>query len=90
MSQVLGTFGLLDFTVLRSVLAWLVFLTLRTVYFFNFPFFSGRGEPQVLNQWIWGHICIFSRLISAPVQLKSHCQHVIRQRSVFIGEDTYG
>jgi hypothetical protein len=24
-----------------------------------FQFFSGRSKPQILNQWIWGHDCIF-------------------------------
>jgi hypothetical protein len=55
MSQVLNAFGLLDFTMLRPVLAWRSFLNLRTVYFFNFPyFFSDRDEPQIMNQWIRG------------------------------------
>jgi len=45
MSQVLGTFGLPDFTMLRPVLAWRTFLNLRTVYFFDFPnFFSGSSQ----------------------------------------------
>jgi hypothetical protein len=39
MTQVLGAFGLLDFTTLRPVLASGAFLNLRTVYLFNFPFF---------------------------------------------------
>jgi len=41
-SQVLGSFGLLEFTVLRAVLAWRAFWNIWTVYFFNFPNFSGR------------------------------------------------
>jgi hypothetical protein len=47
-SQILGTFGLLDFIMLRPVLAWRMFRNLWTVYLFNFPnfFFSGRGKPQ--------------------------------------------
>jgi hypothetical protein len=24
-----------------------------------FQFFSGRGEPQILNQWIQGHSCMY-------------------------------
>jgi len=54
MSQVLGTFGLLDFAMFRPVLAWRAFLNLRTVYFFNFPQFfraaanRGYGGPPVL------------------------------------------
>jgi hypothetical protein len=57
MSQVLGAFGLLDFTMLRSVLACRAFCNLFIVYFFNFPIFSGRGKPRILNQWIRGHDC---------------------------------
>jgi hypothetical protein len=37
MSQLLGAFGLLDFTMLQPVLAWRAFWNLWTVYFFNFP-----------------------------------------------------
>ena len=37
MSQVLGAFGLLDFTMLRPVLAWRAFWNLWTFYFFDFP-----------------------------------------------------
>jgi hypothetical protein len=33
--------GLLDFTMLRPVLAWRAFWNLWTIYFFNFPFFFG-------------------------------------------------
>jgi hypothetical protein len=48
MSQVPGAFGLLDFTMLRSVLAWRAFWKLWTFYFFNFPnYFSGRGKPRL-------------------------------------------
>ena len=48
MSQVLSAFGLLDFTMLRPVLAWRAFLNLRTVYFFNFPnFFLGHSQPRI-------------------------------------------
>jgi len=53
MSQVLGAFGLLDFTTLWPVLAWRAFWNLWTVYFFNFPNFfpaavnRGYGGPPV-------------------------------------------
>jgi hypothetical protein len=48
MSQVLGAFGLLYFTMLRPILAWRTFLNLRTVYFFNFlNFFSGHSQPRI-------------------------------------------
>ena len=54
MSPVLGTFGLLDFTMLRPVLAWRAFWNLWTAYLFNFPiFFSVRGQP-----WIRQSTCI--------------------------------
>ena len=39
MSQVQGAFGLLDFTMLRLVLAWGAFWNVLTVYLFNFPIF---------------------------------------------------
>ena len=46
--QVMGTFRLLDFTMLRPVLTWRAFWNLWTVYFFNFPnSFSGRGQPRI-------------------------------------------
>ena len=38
-SHVMAAFGLLDFTILRPVLAWGPFWILCTVYFFNFPNF---------------------------------------------------
>jgi hypothetical protein len=60
MSQVLGAFGLLDFTMLRPVLAWRAFWNLWTTYFFNFQFFfSVRGKPRILIQWIRGHDCTY-------------------------------
>jgi hypothetical protein len=55
MSQVLGAFGLLDFTMLRPVIGCRAFLNLWTVYFFNFLiFFSCRGKPRILNRCIRG------------------------------------
>jgi len=48
MSQVLGAFGLLDFTMLQPVLVWSTFLNLWTVYFFNFQnFISCCSQPQI-------------------------------------------
>jgi hypothetical protein len=48
MNQVLGVFGVLDFTMLWPVLAWRAFCNLRTIYVFNFPTFWGRRcEPQI-------------------------------------------
>jgi hypothetical protein len=49
MSQVLGAFGLLDFTMLWPILAWRAFRNLRTIYFLNYPNFFG---PQMLNPQI--------------------------------------
>jgi hypothetical protein len=64
-SQVLGTFRLLDFTMLQPFLTWRTFLNLWTIYFFNFPFFfPGRGKPHTLNQWIGRHNCIVSHCIN--------------------------
>ena len=55
MSQVLGAFGFLDFTMLRPVFAWRAFLSLWNVFFFNFPNFfhaeanRGYGCPPEPN-----------------------------------------
>ena len=43
MSQLLGTFGLLGFTMFRPVLAWRAFWNLWTVYFFNVQIFFSPG-----------------------------------------------
>jgi hypothetical protein len=52
MSQVLGAFGLLDFTLLRPVQAWRAFWNLWTVYFLNFTgFFSDRGSNT--GAWLY-------------------------------------
>jgi hypothetical protein len=60
MSQVLGAFGLLDFTMLRPILAWRAFWNLWIVYFFKFPtFFSCCGKPRILNLQIRGHTYIY-------------------------------
>ena len=53
MSQVLGAFGLLDFTMLRPVLAWRAFWNLWTYYFFNFPIFFGGGGTPAVNRIYW-------------------------------------
>jgi hypothetical protein len=44
----------------RSTLAGML---TQTVYFFNALFFSARGKPQLLNQWIRGHTCILLLLL---------------------------
>jgi len=60
MSQVLGAFGLLDFAVLRSVLAWRAFSNLRKIYFLILRFyFSGRGQTRILNPRKRRSTCIF-------------------------------
>jgi hypothetical protein len=41
---ILGAFGLLDFTMLRPVLAWRAVWNLWTVYLFNFPVFFGLRQ----------------------------------------------
>jgi hypothetical protein len=58
MGQVLGAFALLDFTMLRPVLAWRACWNCWALYFFSFQFFWGRGKPRILNQWIRWHDCI--------------------------------
>jgi hypothetical protein len=60
MSQVMGAFGLLDFTMLRPVLAWRAFWNLWNVYFFDFPIFFWSAINRVY--WISGygvHDCNF-------------------------------
>jgi len=54
MSQVLGAFGLLDFIMLRPVLAWRAFWNLWIAYFLNFPIFlfapklkRGQLKPRI-------------------------------------------
>jgi hypothetical protein len=47
MSQVLGEFGMLDFTMLQPVLSWRAFWNLLIVYFFNFQIFLDHSEPQL-------------------------------------------
>jgi hypothetical protein len=66
MSQVMGAFGLLDFTMLRPVLAWRFFWNLWTVYFFNFPIFFGprwTANNWSCGYWIsgYGSTSVFSR-----------------------------
>jgi hypothetical protein len=58
MSQVLGAFGLLDFTMLQPVVAWRAFWNLRTIcLILGFLFWASvnRGylKPWIVNQWIW-------------------------------------
>jgi hypothetical protein len=52
MIQVLGAFGLLDFTMLRPILAWGEFWNLWAVYFFNSPIFRAAVNR---GYWISGY-----------------------------------
>jgi head-tail adaptor len=33
-------------------------LKIMNLYFFDFPIFSGRVKPRIINQWVRGHACI--------------------------------
>jgi hypothetical protein len=48
MSQVLGAVWLLDFTMLRPVLACGRFKTYEPFIYLILQFFSGRGEPRII------------------------------------------
>jgi hypothetical protein len=52
-SQVLGAFGLLDFTMLRPVLAWRAFWNLLTVSFFGFSNFFRAAVNR--GYWLSGY-----------------------------------
>jgi len=73
MSQLLGAFGLLDYTMLQPVLAWCMFWNLWTVYFFNFPnyfqamvkcryWICGYGGPPVYTGTSWYIFFAFTAL----------------------------
>jgi hypothetical protein len=62
MSQVLGAFGLLDFTILWLHPAWRAFWNLSSVYHLN-SFISGSGEQRILNQWMRWHYCTYVMII---------------------------
>jgi hypothetical protein len=55
MSQVLGAFELLDFTMLGPFLLGACFEAYEPSISLIFPFFSVRCKPRILNQWIRGH-----------------------------------
>jgi hypothetical protein len=63
MSQVLGTFGLLDFTMIQPVLAWRMFWNLWTALSLIFPFFGGGTETEKLEQGMRGHNCTQSVVV---------------------------
>jgi hypothetical protein len=48
MSQVLGAFGLLEFTMLQPIVTGRAFWNLRPVYFFIFPFFFSLARAYEL------------------------------------------
>jgi hypothetical protein len=82
MSQVLGTFGLLDFTMLRSVLVWGAFWSLWTIYFSNFPnFFRAAangvygGPPVYTQQYPWTLTDIITRKIFDLLSLPRTAYH---------------
>jgi hypothetical protein len=84
MSQVLGAFGLLDFTMLRPGLAWRAFLNLWTIYFFNFPnFFSGHCQPRILNLQIRRSACTVTQNLYFLLTVWSNfCSVVIQQWNI--------
>jgi hypothetical protein len=48
MNQVLGAFGLLEFTMLRPVLAWRILKLMNRLFLYLiFQFFSGCGKPRI-------------------------------------------
>jgi hypothetical protein len=72
-SKVLGAFGLLDFTLLRPVLAWGTFWKLRTVFFLSFSiFFSGRGRPRIRGSAVLMICCACS-----CTQYRLHTQYML-------------
>jgi hypothetical protein len=73
MSQVLGTFGLLGFTMIWPVLTWLTrfyepFISLI------FQIFLGRGKPRILNLWIRGSASIASAFKVKAFRMKSQSE----------------
>jgi hypothetical protein len=57
MSQVLGAFEMLDFTMLGPFSLGARFDTYEPFIYLIFQFFSGHGKPRILNQWTRGHDC---------------------------------
>jgi hypothetical protein len=66
MSQVLGAFGLMDFTMsLRPVLTWRILKLIDRLFLKFSKFFAGRGKPRTLNPRVRGPpvLIFFSFLI---------------------------
>jgi hypothetical protein len=61
MNNVLIAFGPLDFTMLLPVLTLRAFCNVRTVYFFNFPFFKTAVKKE-----IWNLGCLISEYGGTP------------------------
>jgi hypothetical protein len=57
MCQVLGAFGLLDFTCYCPFSLGGRFEKFEPFIYLIFKFFSGRGKPRILSQCIRGHDC---------------------------------
>ena len=70
-SQVLGAFGLLDFTMSRPVLAWRGFWNLWTVYFFNFPIFF-FGPRQTADTGIRLYLDYFPESLLSNSRIVPH------------------
>jgi hypothetical protein len=78
MSQVLGTCGLLYFTMLWPFLAWNAFWNLWTIYFFNFQFFffgGGGGDALNCGYWIsrYGVMTVYTLFKSSGVDDMKDC-----------------
>jgi hypothetical protein len=72
MSQVMGAFGLLDFTMLPPVLAWRAYWNLWTVSLI-FQIFSGRDKPRIQNPRIRGSACTLVHKYSLYLNSSSLC-----------------
>jgi hypothetical protein len=85
MSQVLGAFGLLDFTMLQPILARHKFWNLWTVYLFNFPIFF---QAEV-NRGFWisgyGGTTVFLYLIWRQPMAGSEIYRLIRHTKIKVG-----
>jgi hypothetical protein len=82
MNQLLGMFGLLDFTTSQPILTWHMFWNLRSVHFFNFQifFFYDQGKPRIPGHtftcltW-WTSTAIFIMHVKRPYFIcLTHCR----------------
>jgi hypothetical protein len=65
----------------RPVLVRRAFWNLWNLYLLNFQFFSGRGKPRILNQWIWEHDCILSYIVTIKNNNQLHTPHSRRKQN---------